>query len=69
MYLRPSQGFGEEEKRAFILREQRPNFEGNKNNIGDNGTYENKFSLGGAQGKKGTGDPWDCLLFAITKTS
>ena len=53
--------FGNREKRAFISGEQRLNFEGNKDNIGEQGTYENTFSIFGEQMNKpiyfrGTGE-------------
>ena len=48
-------GFGEQGKQGIYFRgtgEQRPNFEGNKDNIGEQGTFENKFSIFGEQGNK-----------------
>ena len=52
-------------------------FKGNKDNIGDKGTYENKFSiLGGGDrgtsqlisGEQGNRYPWEGLLSAINKS-
>ena len=41
---------GNRGKMSFISGEQRPNFEGNKDNIGEQGTQENKFSIFGNMG-------------------
>ena len=41
----PSRGFGEQGERVIISGEHRPNFEGSKDNIGEQGTKENKFSF------------------------
>ena len=46
-------GFGGTGERRIYFRntgKQRPNFERNKNNIGEQGTLENKFSIFGEQG-------------------
>ena len=45
MHMRPSHGF-------WRTGEARSNFEGNKDNIGEQGTQENKFSILMRQGNK-----------------
>ena len=66
-----ARGFGELGEMGIYFSgtgEQRPNFERNKDNIGEQGTKENKFSNFGEQGNKpiysrGGGEgTLDCLI-------
>ena len=55
VYCSPPRGFGEHRNKGIYFKgigEQRQNFEGNKDNIGEQGTYENNFLIFEEQGNK-----------------